>query len=82
MGSADVVFRWRKSSRSGGNGECVELGVSDLTWRKSTFSGGNGDCVEVSSVGAVRDSKNVGGPMIHVDLGSLVGAVKAGRFDR
>jgi hypothetical protein len=60
MGSADLVFRWRKSSRSGGNGECVEL----------------------ASTGAVRDSKNPNGPLIRVDLDSLVESVKAGRFDR
>jgi hypothetical protein len=40
-------------------------------WRKSSFSGGTGggndDCVEVAfanSATALRDSKNVGGPVI------------------
>lgn len=59
MRSADLVFRWRKSSHSGGNGQCVE----------------------VADFGAVRDSKNAGGPVIRADIRSLVGAVKAGRLD-
>ncbi len=53
---------WRKSSFSGDSGGCVEVG-----WRKSSFSGNGGDCVEVgwpdTSV-AVRDSKQVSGPML------------------
>jgi hypothetical protein len=55
-------IRWRRSSFSGTNGDCVEVG-----WRKSSFSGGNGGCVEVAwpdlSV-AVRDSKQGAGPML------------------
>lgn len=70
---------WRKSSFSGGNGNCVEV-----SWRKSSFSSGNGECVEVSwrkssfsagngacvEVGwpegrvALRDSKNTDGPRL------------------
>lgn len=53
---------WRKSSYSGGDGNCVEI-----AWRKSSHSGSNGDCVEVGwpQVGvAVRDSKNVSGPTL------------------
>ena len=83
MGSGDLVFRWRKSSHSGGNGACIELGLPDLpdvVWRKSSLSGGNGQCVELASVGAVRDSKNPDGPRLHADVSLLVGAVKAGRF--
>lgn len=54
---------WRKSSYSGDNGNCVEIG-----WRKSSHSGDNGDCVEVGwprgmGVG-VRDSKNTNGPVL------------------
>lgn len=69
---------WRKSSRSGGtNGDCVELG-----WRKSTRSGGNnGNCVELAHPGLLRDSKNPG-LMLAADIGVLIGAVKAGRFER
>ena len=53
---------WRKSSYSGGNGDCVEVG-----WRTSSHSGDNGDCVEVKveTAGvAVRDSKFSTGPTL------------------
>lgn len=55
---------FRKSSFSGGaNSSCVEL-----AWRKASFSGGqNSSCVEVARVEALfglRDSKNVGGPVL------------------
>lgn len=63
-GSACVEVAWRKSTFSEGAGsDCVEVG-----WRKSSFSeGGGSDCVEVGFVdtlAAVRDSKNVSGPVI------------------
>ena len=54
---------WRKSSYSGGNGECVEV----ATWRKSSHSGLNGNCIEVTTPGplvAVRDSKYPAGPRL------------------
>ncbi len=77
MGSSDLVFRWRKSSRSGESGACVELGCA---WRKSSRSGEAGSCVELAYEGAVRDSKNPGGPMLRIDLRGLLAAVKAGRL--
>lgn len=38
---------WRKSTFSGGEGNCVEVGMA--SWRKSAFSGGQGSCVEVGT---------------------------------
>jgi Domain of unknown function (DUF397) len=75
MASSDMVFSWRKSSRSGGTGQCVELG-----WRKSSHSGESGHCVELARSGAVRDSKRPR-PILSADLRHLLTAVKAGRFD-
>ncbi|HYS40506.1 MAG TPA: DUF397 domain-containing protein [Pseudonocardiaceae bacterium] len=57
--------------------------MSDLTWRKSTYSGAgtvDGNCVELAAQGAVRDSKNPGGPVLNVEVSALVAAVKAGRI--
>ena len=76
MASSDIVFSWRKSTCSGSSGQCVELG-----WRKSSFSGESGHCVELACHGAVRDSKNPGGPILSADLRQLLSAAKAGRFD-
>jgi hypothetical protein len=77
---------WRKSSHSGGNGDCVEVAFSD--WRKSSHSGGNGDCVEVgSSLGTVgvRDTKQRGqGPVlefVRTEWEAFVRGVKDGEFD-
>ena len=69
-------MRWRKSSYSSGQGgNCVEL-----AWRKSSYSSGqNGACVELAYAGAVRDSKNPGGPVLRVgDLASFLHEVKRG----
>jgi hypothetical protein len=65
---------WRKSSYSAdGHGACVEI-----AWHKSSHSADNGHCVEVAStLGAVRDSKNPAGPMLHANLAALVTTVKS-----
>lgn len=48
-------------------------------WRKSSRSASQG-CVELAhTFGAVRDSKNPGGPKLTVDVHVLLAAVKAGR---
>jgi hypothetical protein len=60
-----VWTSWRRSSYSGTTGgNCVEV-----AWRKSSYSGGTGagNCVEVAiavDAVAVRDSKNVTGPVL------------------
>jgi hypothetical protein len=61
------VNTWRKSTRTNGQGACVEV----ATWRKSTRSNGSGDCVEVAALpeGAhvsIRDSKDPTGPALTV----------------
>jgi hypothetical protein len=63
---------WRKSSYSGEDTNCVEL-----NWRKSSYSGSNSNCVEVAAEGAVRDSKNPGGPVLTVDITALLAAAKS-----
>lgn len=49
-------------------------------WRKSSFStGGNADCVEVALTergAAVRDSKNVAGPVVTVGAAAWTGLVE------
>ena len=73
----EILFGpWRKSSRSGSEGNCVEL-----AWRKSSRSGDEGNCVELANTGAVRDSKNPAGATLRVDLPALLSAAKAGRLN-
>ncbi|OZM71676.1 DUF397 domain-containing protein [Amycolatopsis antarctica] len=65
--------RWRTSSYSGENGNCVEVAwrtsshsgsngdCVEIGWRTSSHSGGNGNCVEVAPTPAawsVRDTKD------------------------
>lgn len=61
---------WRKSSRSGSQGACVEVAVlGNVRWRKSSRSSGQGQCVEVAMLPnavAVRDSKHPTDPALIV----------------
>jgi hypothetical protein len=71
-------MRWRKSSHSGKEDNCVEL-----AWRKSSHSGKESNCVELAhSPGAIRDSKNPAGPVLLVgDLPAFLREIKRGGFD-
>jgi Domain of unknown function (DUF397) len=78
--------RWRKSSCSSANGQCVEVAQVCTHWRKSSYSGSNGACVEIVHLPeavAVRDSKDPGGPKLiftpHA-WASFVESAKSGRF--
>jgi hypothetical protein len=70
--------RWRKSSYSVSDGECVEV-----AWRKSSFSSASdGDCVEVAFgqvEAAIRDSKNPKGPQLSVPAAGWLGLTKLTR---
>ncbi|MGH3874332.1 MAG: DUF397 domain-containing protein [Pseudonocardiaceae bacterium] len=71
-------MRWRKSSYSGQESNCVEL-----AWRKSSHSGPQSNCVELAHIpGAIRDSKNPAGPMLLVsDLPAFLREIKQSRLD-
>jgi hypothetical protein len=76
--------RWRKSSCSGANANCVEVAA---VWRTSTRSGVNSNCVEVApGVGevAVRDSKNPTGHVLILNGAqwtTFLDALKNGTFN-
>ncbi|MEU5851645.1 DUF397 domain-containing protein [Saccharopolyspora shandongensis] len=80
---AEEFMHWRKSSYSGTQSSCVEVG-----WRKSSRSGPDTNCVEVGrSVDAVgvRDTKDRDGGHLAVPVRSwhrFISAVKGGVFDR
>jgi hypothetical protein len=65
-------MNWRKSTRSGSQASCVEVGNESSSnsvtgWRKSTRSGSQAECVEVGAavqVVRVRDTKDVTGPTL------------------
>jgi hypothetical protein len=61
MSAKQPEFTWRKSSFSGNQAQCVEIG---FTWRKSSFSGNESNCVEIGhgrqAVG-IRDTKDPAG---------------------
>lgn len=55
------------------------------TWKKATRTQGANNCVELAygdPVTEVRDSKAPDNGRLHVDLGGLLGAVKADRLAR
>jgi hypothetical protein len=52
-------------------------------WRKGRASAQEANCVEVAhTLGAVRDSKNVTGPVLRGDVSALVTAIRADRISR
>lgn len=56
--------------------------VTHLRWRKASASGQDSNCVEVAHTrGALRDSKNQGGPVLFVNVRALVAAIKEDRTD-
>ncbi|GGM49947.1 hypothetical protein GCM10012275_21050 [Longimycelium tulufanense] len=65
--------KWRKSTRSGSQGECVEVGyLRRPGWRKSSRSSGqNGQCVEVAHLAGVgwRKSSRSAGNAACVEVG-------------
>ena len=73
-----TTMRWRRSSRSGEEGNAVER-----AWRKSSHSGPQDNCVELAHTpGAIRDSKNPAGPVLLVpDMPAFLREIKRGRFD-
>jgi hypothetical protein len=57
--------------------------MNAMQWRKSSYSGGStqSSCVEVAqTLGHVRDSKNPHGPVLAVDVRSLVADLRGGRL--
>ncbi|NKZ07034.1 DUF397 domain-containing protein [Actinomadura latina] len=78
-------MRWRKSSHSGEQGNCVEVGA---TWSTSSHGAGNGgQCVELRADEAVvlaRDSKDPDGPVLGLGVDAwhaFLTTVKTGRLD-
>ncbi|GGM40068.1 hypothetical protein GCM10012275_08780 [Longimycelium tulufanense] len=77
-----VEVAWRKSTRSGTDQDCVEV-----AWRKPSLSKNQGACVGVSSLSGavgVRDSKNMGGPVLSFSSSawcSFRSALRRGELD-
>jgi hypothetical protein len=81
-------IQWRKSSHSGSSGgNCVEVGA--VPWRKSSYSDSSGGaCVEIAGISrtiAVRDSKDVNGPVLAFGRSAFrtfVGEIRTGRYEK
>ncbi|MBQ6640276.1 MAG: DUF397 domain-containing protein [Saccharopolyspora sp.] len=57
--------------------------MSEMRWQKSSYTNPNGNCVELSDPrGQIRDSKDPGGPKLHVHIPEFLNAIKSGRFDQ
>ncbi|QIP86738.1 DUF397 domain-containing protein [Streptomyces sp. Tu 2975] len=80
MGS---TTEWRKSTYSGDQGgscvECAPLGSA--AWQRSSYSDDKGgecvECADVSHGVAVRDSKDIHRPALHVSRGAFAAFVAA-----
>ena len=58
------------------------MNETNTAWRKSSRSGSQSNCVElVGTLDAVRDSKNPDGPVLRVELGALLTAIKESAFE-
>jgi hypothetical protein len=70
MNAFDGAY-WRKSTRSNGSTNCLEVATNlvDARWRRSSRSANASNCVEVADgvgVVGVRDSKDRQGPALAV----------------
>jgi Domain of unknown function (DUF397) len=55
---------WRKSSYSGSQTDCIEVGIA---WRKPSFGGNSGDAGAVRGRVLVRDTQQHGnGPVVSI----------------
>ena len=84
-GSGECVeIAWRTSSRSAGNGCCVEVVADD--WRKSSRSGPYSDnCVEVADGCGdvhVRDSKDRDGGTLTFDSNAWMEFIRSIKSDK
>jgi hypothetical protein len=60
----------------------MEHSMTQVRWRKSTFSGYHNSVELAHTLRAVRDTKDPRGPILTVDLGSLLAAIKRGDLNR